>query len=527
MVIVIMTSSFKTTNAMTGVPNFTGFDPQSIMKYTKDFVLDKLAYTIAKTFIQNMTADIVDWINSGYSGSPAFLDNPQGFFMDSADQVTGAFIAGSGPLSGLCGPFNLDLRLNLALAQTSDYARKRYRCTLSTVVNNAKNARVSASVGTDPNGMTLGDMMNGNVTNNANAISVNGVSIDDTGAFLSGDFGKGGWPAFVALTSEPQNNPYSAYLDARMDLMNRQQQAAAEQRRDLDQGKGFLSFEKCTEVDRAVEDDFEKISEIQKKTAGDKTIKIERKASNGIFYEIYNSCKTETPGSVLSGSLQTQLDSPVKQLELVDSLGEIVDAAMTQMVNKLISKGLASLSKSSGGNISATANLRQQTRKMETRYYLNNEIAAIPAVKTASSTVGELISIHEVSMELLLESKNNLLDARACYTEKKLPVTAIDQKIVELDTLMNSIEVSINGAQADLKALNASVGSLNLRAFETAEGQDEQTALTAEAIQLATDASDKANRAMPYANSTQTTVITKTSEWDAYADSISRSCDII
>ena len=61
------------------------------MKF-KVFVLDPLAVRIARTILKRMTASIVQWINSGYQGSPSYLTNPNKFFADIAKEETNIFI---------------------------------------------------------------------------------------------------------------------------------------------------------------------------------------------------------------------------------------------------------------------------------------------------------------------------------------------------------------------------------------------------------------------------------------------------
>jgi hypothetical protein len=72
----------------------------------KEFVLDGLLNVLVKQVIRQMTQSVVNWINSGFEGSPSFLQNPGAFFLDVADQVTGAFLAKyGGPLTALCSSF--------------------------------------------------------------------------------------------------------------------------------------------------------------------------------------------------------------------------------------------------------------------------------------------------------------------------------------------------------------------------------------------------------------------------------------
>src|SRR4051812_20672750 len=45
----------------------------------KESVLDGLAWTVAKSALSTLTTDVVNWINTGFSGSPSFVTNPLGF----------------------------------------------------------------------------------------------------------------------------------------------------------------------------------------------------------------------------------------------------------------------------------------------------------------------------------------------------------------------------------------------------------------------------------------------------------------
>src|SRR4051812_41899594 len=85
----------------------------------KAFSLDRLASCAAKELLHQMTVATINWINSGFNGSPAFLTNPEGFFLDAADQFTGSFLSDNGPLQNLCSPWSVDIRLALAFGQSS------------------------------------------------------------------------------------------------------------------------------------------------------------------------------------------------------------------------------------------------------------------------------------------------------------------------------------------------------------------------------------------------------------------------
>ena len=101
--------------------------------------------------MQDITDETVNWVNSGFQGSPAFVQNPEQFFQNIGDNVAGNFIAGLGsPLAALCSPIALNVRLALALNQAGSSggsgSSNPYSCTLSSIINNVQNASISAGV---------------------------------------------------------------------------------------------------------------------------------------------------------------------------------------------------------------------------------------------------------------------------------------------------------------------------------------------------------------------------------------------
>ena len=312
----------------------------------KETVLDPLAWALAKTLLQSITADVVNWINSGYQGSPAFISNPQGFFLDVADQATGAFIANSGPLSSLCSPFSLDIRLNLAL-HTTVPSRQRYACTLSTIIKNAQNSHVGISGTVTDNGTVIaggsaGASINGGAT-------ING--------FMGGDFSQGGWPAFVALTTEPQNNPFGASLTEQADLQNQISSRQATIKADVAAGGGFMSYPKCKDLG-TVNSDAE-ADQADAIAGNDPNVTTKVNSDGSITYQI---CHMETPGSTISAALNKQLGSGSDSLVAADEIDEVLSAAFNQLLKSVLTGGLYSSSQtSSGGTAAVMTTLRTDT----------------------------------------------------------------------------------------------------------------------------------------------------------------------
>lgn len=170
--------------------------------FLRDCVEHGLALSIAKFMLAQMTQQIVDWINGGFNGSPAFVGNPGKFLTGIGDQIAGELILGS-DLAFLCSPFKLQIQISLALNYSSSFSN-RASCTLSDVVNNIDN-------------------------------------------FVN-DFSEGGWAGWFAMTQSHNNNPYGSYLEARGQMEARIAGAQNIKLLELNWGSGFLSWEKCEET---------------------------------------------------------------------------------------------------------------------------------------------------------------------------------------------------------------------------------------------------------------------------------------
>jgi len=177
----------------------------------KENIFDGLALAVAKAAISSLTQSVVNWINSGLEGSPAFVTDLRQHLISIADAEAGKFIDGLLGLDGLlCSPFKVQVQASLRAKYYSQTSSQGYldnnRCTLTGIQENIEQ-------------------------------------------FVAGDFSQGGWEQFFKLAVEPQNNPYGSYLAAEQELRIRILNAQGEERDILDWASGFLSFQDCLEKD--------------------------------------------------------------------------------------------------------------------------------------------------------------------------------------------------------------------------------------------------------------------------------------
>lgn len=168
-------------------------------------ILKQILMTVARKLLQDMTKSTINWVNSGFHGSPLFLQNPESFFKDIAKYEIRTMVDMFGYDPNKF-PFGKDFALNTINA---------YKRTLD---NNA-------------------------------AYTLNKVMTEPQARQFRDNFNVGGWNGFLINTQYPQNN----YLGFQMiatealakKLQGTTQNAAQKVQTTLAQGAGFLSPQKC------------------------------------------------------------------------------------------------------------------------------------------------------------------------------------------------------------------------------------------------------------------------------------------
>ena len=177
----------------------------------KELTLDAVFNAIAKSIVSALVASTVDWINSGFKGSPAFVRDLGGFLLETLDKKAFEIIEElGGDASFLCTPFKLDIQLALAISYDQARINRPYEgCSVSNFVG-------------------------------------------DLEQFINGDFEQGGWRDWIKLTTNPEKyTPVGQYYAAK-ESFERQQAAEKERAKtELGWGSGFQSGKVCEGVERA------------------------------------------------------------------------------------------------------------------------------------------------------------------------------------------------------------------------------------------------------------------------------------
>ena len=252
------------------------------LDWQKDWLLDGLAWTVAKAIVGAMVQDLISWVNSGFEGAPMFITDMKGFLLDVGDDLAGEYIANLGDFgSFICSPFRLDIQIAVALNyQKIRNADEPERCTLTGIKGNLENF------------------------------------IDGT----QRSFENGGWTNWLEITAKPeQYTPYGSTLNAVAVLNARLvNDKGAERTASPD---GFMSQKDCKMVTAPV-------IPVGPGTMGPPPPPPKPK----------EECTVTTPGKVISEMLSKNVDSDREALISADEVNEIFAAIVGQIGKAAVGK---------------------------------------------------------------------------------------------------------------------------------------------------------------------------------------------
>lgn len=409
----------------------TGQGSQDVTKCA----LDTLAWTLGKIAVQSITRSTVNWINSGFNGSPAFVTDLQQNLNVLSDTVANNFFQQLNQATISATGFNLTSPFQDQITQ--QLRENYYKAT--------------------------GSLLGGNQYDLSNQSS-------NPQAFLGGNFSQGGFNAFFSANSNPANNPFGAYQLANTALWN--QIGAATQNRKLEYqtGKGFLSWRgNCSN------------SSNSNGAAAAALTKTE---------PCYGS-PIKTPGSVIEAQLENQLGSGVQQLNLANSMNEIVGALFSQLVNQVLGGGgLSGVSQPASGGGSSYLSQATDPSQYSSQYSnisdgvtqnITNDLATLntyqanwqkifDAANAAQQTCG---TSNTTIAAVVTQATAGVAKASAAIQQE----TAINQSIqtaVGNTTDPTQITTAITQYQSYLGA--ATTPSITDEAYATAQSTDTGTA---------------------------------------------------
>lgn len=373
---------------------------------------------VAKAALQQITNSVVNWINSGFNGQPAFVNNFQQFFTNVADAAAGQFIQGSG-LAFLCSPFQLQIKIAIAQAYANRNAAQS--CTLSKVIS-------------------------------------------DVNGFMNGNFSQGGWGGLVSFTTVPTNNPYGAFAYAQAGLANAQSAALANAKNNVSP-TGFLSLQQlsgCT-------------NPAQNGIAGSASIGTNPQAAiAGGSASLPPGCKATivTPGTAIQDSLQQVTSVQVNQLGLANDLDQIINALTTQLTTRILQNGLTSLSQTTtqtpadiAAESQATSLLTDMQNKTEYEQQLGSIYqGSISDIEQAQSQLNDLANCWGGAASSTAGTSAQQTQAAANAAAAQSQLTSLNDQINNYNdditqvnnqiAILNQFETQVSTAQSDADVAN-------------------------------------------------------------------------
>lgn len=326
---------------------FTGITSGSTLVNTSlsvkgwaEVIIKQVLMAVARKLLSEITKSTVNWINSGFHGSPLFVENPQSFFKDIAKSEVKSLVDTFG-YDSIKFPFGKDFALSTINSYKSSLERNS-AYTLSNVIKDSTVLR--------------------NYQNNFNV---------------------GGWNGFLINTQYPQNNYIGFQMIATEEAARRVQgtvdTAVGKVKNTISQGQGFLSPQICPSNPDYNNDvnEFQKPSFVfdEKFSPPDVTYTFDPSTGSTVpdpyLQQAYNNYKKEweerrkmaegnwqdqntcpgglvstTPGSVVSNQITTALGSQFRQSELGAAMGNSLSQIFDALLNHFIDKGLNALTSS-------------------------------------------------------------------------------------------------------------------------------------------------------------------------------------
>ncbi|MEK7601888.1 MAG: hypothetical protein AAB472_00130 [Patescibacteria group bacterium] len=280
----------------------------------KEFALDPLAYIVSKVALQSVTKSVVNWINSGFKGSPAFITDLDTRLLKVGDTVANDFLNQLETNTAITSPFQdvltAALRRDYFISTTRDGFFLQNPYTLNQVSN-------------DPNALYEGRFVEG-----------------------------GGWDAFFSAIANPANNPFGADLLQRDALKQQIANQVDTEKTKLSWGNGFLSWQ----GDCASSNTSTTVNQAggilnfngTPTTPTSPVVLTPSVKLSGTVPCLHQNIVT--PGAIIHDQLTKTLGSSVDQLTSSDELNEIVGALIGQLVSNVVGgTGLGGLSQPSSG----------------------------------------------------------------------------------------------------------------------------------------------------------------------------------
>ncbi|HLP86912.1 MAG TPA: hypothetical protein VK153_03515 [Candidatus Paceibacterota bacterium] len=302
-----------------------------------------IAVTLARNQLTAMTRYTMNWVNTGFNGDPMYVRDITSFTNSLERNVLETGI-------------NKLTNTHMAYPYGTAFSR--------TAINSYKAGSSLRSGATNFLDSLTSDLANfitdpNSYYSNSEELTVLEKSKRANDAF-SDDFAVGGWDGWLALTQRDQNNPLGFAMQVSQYLGDQQTMQVQNTKDELLTNDGFLSQKRCVlwELYEAEGVPIYAFAMDQSEIG-----KIETSESRKSDFDKCKKYEVVTPGSLIKDKLSTYVNSPERQLELVDTINESLNALFSSLISKFQHEGLSSISSESytdenmGGNGTNTVDL--------------------------------------------------------------------------------------------------------------------------------------------------------------------------
>jgi hypothetical protein len=369
---------------------------QLIKDILKEFVTDTLAWTLANAAIERIAQDTVNWVNSGFQGSPTFVNDPKSLLEAAANAGIDALLMKANA-TRLCYDFSPRIQLAILANRSSTYQR-RLTCTMDRLVQNYQ----------------------GFVNN----------------------FLEGGWTGWVEIT-QPAGNPFGSFLETVNEgiaiTISKQDNAVKE----ANWGSGFMSIKQCTGGTMNILD-YCSGSCVDLKTGAVDQDCVNRCLVQPPPQDAEEQClqqggtmQTVTPGKAIEDKLNSVLGSDTGRLQVADEINEIIGA----LFNQLLNRGLRALS-GDGSSVSAPSQRVSQQTRLSALSIINN-CSALKNENDYRKALQDTLNVINQLRSLYQQFIN-------CFQNPSVSDTSLTQFFQDEITRLNAKLTEINNYATDI-----------------------------------------------------------------------------
>ncbi len=394
-------------------------------------VLNGLAWSAAKATLNSITKSTVNWINSGFSGSPAFVTDLNKNLSNLQDAIAQQFFAQLNQASIAATGFNI-------ISPFQDQLNSKLRTAYY---------QQASSHGLNP-------------------YTLNQCSQNPTAFLNQGRFSQGGFNAWFCANQNPANNPWGAYLQASNALWSELDTATETRKQELEWGSGLLSYRgKCTTTAAVTpppinttitqqEQDNIATSLGLSPSGSSNSTPAAAAASKPATLSTAEQCPNnpiQTPGSVLASQIDKAVGLPQDTLNLADDINEVVGALMSQLVNQVLGPGgLSGASQpSSGGGASYIAQAADPSQTATQTASLADGF--VDTLNDEQTNVNE----YGAQWQTILDAANAAQQKCGTQSDITAVITQANTEIARVATANNQINSLVSQIQAAKASANS------------------------------------------------------------------------